>query len=166
MVIKPHHIAAVQVLVAEQFEGQTQEQLAAKMGVRARTLYRWLQDPGFLAVLAAAQAEWRADIDHLPYVHRRRRLEELVRLYEVTPDDYVDKVIDIIAPHPKSGEMVRESVPVRKMNVAVKARILEQIALEVGGDVAQELEALKIALGMVDGRPTLRVAATATNETG
>lgn len=154
MKMKAHHRAAVELLVAEQFQDQTQEQLAAKMNVRARTLYRWMQEPAFLTLLAEAQSEWRASIDHLEYVHRRRRIEELIRLYEATPDDYVDKVIDI---HTAEGI---KSVPVRKMNVAVKAKILEQIALEVGGDVAEELEALKIAMGMQanrNGQPVLKV---------
>ena len=63
----------------------------------------------------------------------------------------MDKVIEVVAPNPVTGEMVTQSLPVRKSNALVRARILEQIALEVGGDVAQELAALKIAMGLVVG---------------
>ena len=164
MKIKPHHKAAVQILVAEQFEGHTQEQLAAKMGVRARTLYTWLQDPAFRAVLAEAQAEWRADIDHLPYVHRRKRLEKLHEILDALPNDYIDKSVELVLPNKITGSMESHTIPVRKSNALAQAKLLEQIALEVGGDIAAEFEALKIAMGLAGGQASLRVAARGSDE--
>jgi hypothetical protein len=110
------HYAAIKILIAQQFDRTTREEAAEKIGITRNTLFRWLRDEDFQIELKAAQAEWRKSIEHIPLVHRRWRLEELQRMYD--------------------------SLPIEG-NQMVKAKLIEHVAQEVAGDVAEELEELK-----------------------
>lgn len=164
MVLGEKHQAAIELLVEMQFKSLKKEELAGMLGVSRNTLYRWLEDDDFKAALRAARRAWREQIDHIELVHRRARLEELSRLYRETPDSYISNVIEPKGTRdPDTGLVLRGSVldpdtgavlasadgepvtaiAVRRMNVDSKVKILDQIAQEVGGDMAEELEALK-----------------------
>ncbi|MDA0748980.1 MAG: phBC6A51 family helix-turn-helix protein [bacterium] len=152
MNISEKHYSAIQLLVLHQFDGLTQAQLAEKIGVTRRTVQNWLQDPGFVAELRAAKSKWRRKIEHIPFIHRRKRLEELQRLYEAIPDSSISAIVESKdgfvdpetgKPSRAEDEKLVTAMAVRRMHVNEKAKILEQMAQEVGGDVLEELEELK-----------------------
>ena len=87
------HRSAIQLLVLHQFDGFTQAQLAEKIGCCRATLQNWFADLDFRAAHREALREWRQQIEHVKFTHRRARLEELTRLYEATPDDAPDKIL-------------------------------------------------------------------------
>ena len=153
-----HH--AIQLLIDHRFTGKKKQELAVELGIRDRTLRKWIADPTFAAAYEAALARWLADLEGIRFRHRKERVKELQRLYDATPDSYLDKVI-----HAKGrvydaetetwievdaqiidtgGEVLVDGdgkpvsvVAVRKMNVDAKSGLLEQIAEEVGDRVTR-----------------------------
>ena len=101
------------------------------LAVPRSTFYgRWRKDPVFLDALAEARQDFEISLRG-KYVSKRRRIEELSRLYDATPD---------------SGEEYWHNGSVKRIhsNASVKASILRQIQ--------EELEGFEITIGQAGNK--------------
>lgn len=157
------HLRAIQLLIDNtNIAGQTENprtvrhlhRLADKLGIKMRTLYKWRVDPDFQAEYQKTLDEWAKNLLEIPLAIKKRRLLELQRLYDITPDSAIEKVIHakgrVYDPETKqyvevdaniidtNGEILvgADGKPIsvvafRKLNIETKMKLLEQIREEV-----------------------------------
>lgn len=146
-------VEVIYLLVLHSHE-KTHAEIAALAGVRKNQLESWLNDPAFQEEYRGAVERWTKDLTDVRFANKKRRIVELERLYNVTPDSCIDKVI-----HAKGqmwdetlgkmievdavivdadGEVITDGdgkpvsvIAIRKMNVGDKAALLKQIQDEV-----------------------------------
>jgi hypothetical protein len=101
MALKAKQLHAIEVFAGGQFGTKTSPKptisgVAETVGVRRETLHRWLKLPEFTEALEKAKLEWfdewKLQTKDLYFAHRRGRLEELHRLYDVIPDTYISSI--------------------------------------------------------------------------
>ena len=81
MKIEQKHRDTAAQLVEWRFTGMPQEEMAKKIGVDRKTLFRWRQDKEFQALYHSILDEKLAGIEDSPFAHRVDRIYELHRLY-------------------------------------------------------------------------------------
>ena len=151
MALHGKQLKAIDLLASSQFSTKENPalekgEIAKRVGVCPETLWRWEQIPGFMEAFEEAKTawmeEWRRETRHLYLTHRRGRLEELHRIYNGIPDSSVTS-------ETRSGREIR------RLNVEAQCRIMEMIAMEMGGDVVEALEDLKAEFRAIrDGQAT------------
>ena len=151
MKLRTEHHYAIEQLVQHRFTSLahrlTHAEIAAQCGITERTLRNWRADADFQTALREAIETYKRDLGAVRFIHKRARLEELERLYGATPDAYIYNVIELKGPAMDSqGRVIMDSdgkpvttIAVQRMNVDVKARILDQIAEEVGDKMQRKL---------------------------
>ena len=155
MKIRTEHHHAIDLLIQHRFTSPAQRlthaEIAQQCDITERTLRNWRNDADFQAALAEALDEFRRTLSAVRFAEKRARLEELERLYDATPDAYVSKVIKLKSPVADDrGQVLTDGegqpatvIAVQRTNVLAKARILDQIADEVGDKVARKLHLYK-----------------------
>lgn len=99
MELLPRHLQAIQLLTEQRFRAsdtpvKMSYEIAAELSVRPETLSRWQSRPAFKAALQESIAAARVNHERVRYAPRVQRIDEIRRLYEVTPD-YVDDTTEI-----------------------------------------------------------------------
>ena len=113
----------------------TDEAIYIRHGVPRSTFYSWKSDPVFRAKLEEEIARFEAGLRHCRYASKRRRIEELERLYDDLPDKFPDKVF----------EFKGRQVLVARSNAGLKAKIL--------GDIKEEVEGRRLEITGKRGGP-------------
>ena len=106
------------------------EPIYTRHGVARSTFYHWKSDAVFRDALRQESERFEANLRHCRLASKRRRLEELERLYDSLPDSAPDKVLE------HGGRQVL----VERSNAATKAAILR--------DIKEEAEGARFRLGM------------------
>jgi len=138
---------AIQALIEHRFSGQTMAEIANEVGISSRQLQRWRTNPAFMEEYNKRLSEWQADLSKIRLAERRERVQALQKMFDATPDSYVARVIENHAPIcDEDGDILKDEDgnPVQRLvvyrnNVVAKARLLDQIAEEVG-DKARRAE--------------------------
>jgi len=136
MKLDSSHHAAIEGLLAGRFGRKTLAEIAAEVGISARTLRRWQAHPDFMAAYEARVEEWQRDFSDIRLAERKERIRELARMYQETPDSYRLRIVR--SPEPlcnPAGEELRDdrgqpvfSFTVYRSNVALKRALLAEIA--------------------------------------
>ena len=120
MEIRPYHIETIQILIEHSFAGTLNKTgIAAEIGKTRRTIQNWCNDPDFQAAYAKELERWKADLSSVRFAERKARVIELQRLYDETP----------------ISAGVNKSSGLEVLNTTIKAKLLDQIAAEVGDKV-------------------------------
>ena len=145
MALKAKQLHAIEVFAGGQFGTKASPKptisgVAETVGVRRETLHRWLKLPEFTEALEEAKAQWfddwRQRTQDLYFAHRRGRLEELHRLYDVIPDTYI-------------SSSAQDGTKLQKTNTVVQVKVLEVIDALMAADVLEELDELKAEIEAV-----------------
>ena len=121
MKLTEQHRQAINILVSERASGRQLASIAEELGISERTLRRWRMMPAFQQAFEKGIDRWRRDLWSIPLSERKSRLMELQRLYTETPDSYIARVVDTDPP-----------ITIYRSNAALKAKLLDQIAEEIG----------------------------------
>lgn len=113
------------------FEGRwTQEEIAKKCEISPRTLWSWLQHPGFQAKLEALRADFAASIRDVAYADKAQRIVGLSQMAESARREFEARPwLKEVRPTP-DGELTNESFN-RDAHAAFRGA-LDDIAKELG----------------------------------
>ena len=106
-------------------------------GVASATFYGergWSKDPVFLEAWREAKLRFESEL-RSPFASKRRRIEELTRLYDATPDESLETwPSHVVREKGKDPVVVDGGVRRVWLNVNEKRQIIDQIRKELEGD--------------------------------
>jgi len=115
--------------------GITYVEAARQLGIHIETLKKWHRLPGYKKVVAQMIEERNTELEMITAHRLAQKVEaikELGRMYDETPDEYIDKIIQVLKPAEEGeegepGEPTIENIAVYKSNIAAKASLIKDI---------------------------------------